>query len=80
MSDNVNNPPHYTTGKIECLDAIESSLGGYNFQSYLRGQVMKYIWRMDKKGRPLEDAKKAQFYLNRLVDSIAFDLDQPPQD
>lgn len=80
MSDIVNHPEHYTTGKIECLDAIESALGSYNFQSYLRGQVMKYLWRMDKKGAMLEDAKKAQFYLNRLVGSITLDLDQAPQD
>lgn len=66
-SDNVNRPAHYTAGKVECIEALEAMLGSYNFQSLLRGQVVKYMWRMDKKGTPLEDARKAQFYLNKLV-------------
>lgn len=72
--DVVNHPEHYTSGPIECLDAIAAMLGSYNFQSYLRGQVVKYAWRMDKKGRPLEDARKAQFYLSRLVKSLEADV------
>lgn len=77
--DIINHPEHYTGSKIECLDAIEAALGSYNFQSYLRGQILKYIWRMDKKGSYFEDSKKAQFYLNRLVERIQADLDQPEQ-
>lgn len=70
MPDFVNHPPHYTSGAIECLDAIEAALGSYNFQMYCRGQVIKYLWRMDRKGMPLEDSRKAQFYLNRMVGSM----------
>ena len=80
MSDNVNHPPHYASGKIECIDAIESALGSYQFQNYCRGQVFKYLWRMDKKGNALEDSLKAQFYLERMVKSMQVDLGVPSKD
>lgn len=66
MSDPVNHPDHYV-GTVECIDAIEASLGPDGFRSYLRGQVMKYVWRMDKKENALQDAQKAEWYLRRLI-------------
>ena len=70
MIDLVNNPPHYCQGKIECLDAIESMNGINGFMEYLRGNIVKYLWRAKSKGNPLQDLKKAQFYLNRMVVSL----------
>ena len=61
----VDHPPHYTRGKVECLDAIQSALGdGYKY--YLQGVIIKYMWRYEHKGKAEEDLAKAQFYLNRL--------------
>jgi|TARA_R110000803_G_scaffold25276_2_gene60342 hypothetical protein len=68
--DNVNHPPHYTNGEIECLDAVKSALGQEGFNAYLKGQVIKYLWRMDHKGKQTEDAEKAQFYTNKLVKEL----------
>lgn len=60
--DFVNHPPHYLKGKIECLDFIlDQQL------SYLGGQIVKYVVRYRFKGAPLEDLKKARFYLDRLI-------------
>ena len=67
MSDLVNHPPHYTTGKVECLDAIEAMLDTYGFANYLRGQIVKYLWRAPHKGSGPEDILKAQFYMNKLA-------------
>lgn len=67
-------PAHYKQGRVECIDAIESALGSYNFQMYCRGQVFKYLWRMDRKGHPFEDAKKAEWYLNRMIKSMEADI------
>ena len=61
-ADMVNNPPHYTTGKIEVIDFIEDQRFGY-----LSGQVVKYVSRYRHKGKPVEDLQKAQFYLARLI-------------
>ena len=65
MSDNVNHPPHYKQGDIECIDAIKSSLGD-GFKFYLQGSAIKYIWRHEHKGKPIEDLDKAIWFLNKL--------------
>jgi hypothetical protein len=68
--DMVNHPPHYTFGGIECLDAIKAQLGKDGFIAFLRGQIAKYNWRLMHKSNPLEDAKKIQFYTNKLVNEL----------
>lgn len=66
--DMVNHPFHYAQGGIECIKAIEASMEPKGFQDYCKGNVMKYIWRWrDKAG--VEDLKKAQVYLNWLIES-----------
>ena len=64
-SDPVNHPSHYTSGGIETIDFIEAKGLDYNL-----GNVIKYITRADKKGKQLEDLKKAQWYLNRAVSNL----------
>lgn len=68
-SDMVNNPPHYNQSGIECIDAIKASTGEY-FKYYLQGNIMKYLWRFDYKGKPIEDLKKARWYLDNLIENI----------
>jgi hypothetical protein len=64
-TDMVNNPPHYNQAGIECLDAIRAAtFEGYEF--YLQGNILKYLWRYRYKNG-VEDLKKAQFYLNKLI-------------
>jgi hypothetical protein len=59
---NVNHPKHYNTGKIEVIDAIEEwNLG------FCDGNVIKYVARHKHKGNPIEDLKKAKWYLERLI-------------
>lgn len=65
MTDPVNHPEHYTSGNIECLDAIKAALGD-NYKYYVQGNVLKYIWRFNHKNG-LEDLKKARFYLDDLI-------------
>lgn len=61
--DMVNSPKHYTFGKIEVITVIDDwELGFYE------GQVIKYVGRAKHKGNELQDLKKAQWYLNRLID------------
>lgn len=69
QSDPVAHPPHYTAGAVEAIDAIRSMLGS-GYKDFLRGQVLKYIWRMPLKGAEIEDAKKAQVYLDRLIKEL----------
>ena len=66
--DNVNSPPHYKSGDVECIDAIKASMSREQFAGYLKGNVMKYVWRMSYKGKPVEDLRKARWYLERLIE------------
>jgi len=68
-ADMVNSPSHYNQSGIECIAAIQAALGP-NFKYYLQGNIMKYLWRFDYKGRPLEDLQKAQWYLNMLLEDV----------
>ncbi len=66
MADNVNQPPHYNQSGIECIDAIQAATGD-GFEYYLQGNILKYMWRYRYKNKT-EDLKKAQWYLNKLIE------------
>jgi hypothetical protein len=68
--DNVNNPKHYTSGKIECIEAIEAALGPECFIAYCRGNVIKYTWRSGLKNDAAEDLAKAQWYARRAEQAV----------
>jgi hypothetical protein len=65
MNDMINSPTHYKTSEIECIDAIEAMLVD-DFPAYLQGNITKYLWRFKHKNG-VEDLKKAQWYLNKLI-------------
>lgn len=63
MTDNIN-PDHYKSNdarcecgrRIECIDISRH-------MNFNLGNVIKYIWRLDKKGDPIEQLEKARWYL-----------------
>ena len=67
--DMVNSPDHYTHNGIEAIDVIEAKLTGEQYEGYLQGSTMKYLLRSNYKGKRDEDLKKAQWYLNTLVEN-----------
>ena len=70
--DRVNHPSHYTQGSQEAIVTIEEAIADApNVKAgMLQAQVLKYLLRLWYKDNPAEDAKKAQWYLNRLIDSL----------
>ena len=58
----VEHPQHYNAGAIEVIDFIEAWSLDFN-----EGNVVKYVTRHKLKGKPLEDLKKARFYIDRLI-------------
>lgn len=68
--DVVNSPSHYNSGGIEAIEGIEASMGPEAYAGYLKGSVMKYLWRYEKKGKPIEDLKKARWFLDRLIQKV----------
>lgn len=69
MQSNVDHPEHYTSGEIECIDAIKSALGPELFLGYLWGNAIKYLWRWPRKGLN-EDIEKCMWYLNRVYNEV----------
>ena len=69
--DLVNNPQHYNSGNIECIEAIAESMSNEQFKGYLKGNCMKYLWRYDYKGKAAEDLQKAGWYLNKLIKEVS---------
>ena len=61
--DIINHPEHYTKGGIEVRDFIDSWHLDFN-----SGNVIKYVVRAPYKGTELQDLKKAQNYLNHLIE------------
>lgn len=64
-NDIINHPAHYTDGRYETIDAIESWRLGYHL-----GNAVKYISRAGKKSKDteLEDLRKARWYIKRYLD------------
>lgn len=68
--DPVDKPQHYNSGGIEAIEAIEAALSDEGFRGALKANVLKYLWRYEKKAKPLEDLKKARWYLDRLIQKV----------
>lgn len=67
-NDNVKHPAHYTHGKFECIDVLEDitkELQG--IEAICTANAVKYLWRWKHKNG-LEDLKKAQWYINKLIE------------
>lgn len=57
--DPVNHPKHYTShpSGVECIDITRH-------MSFNLGNAVKYLWRADEKGAPIQDLEKAVWYIN----------------
>lgn len=69
--DLISHPPHYTAGKIETIDYILQVCSLYPGEhATLVGNVIKYLSRAPLKGTKDKDLQKAQWYLNKLVETL----------
>lgn len=70
MIDNVNHPSHYCQGGIECIDVLKAAtVGKTGIEAVCVANVIKYLFRYENKNG-LEDVKKAQWYINRLIQEL----------
>lgn len=66
----TNRPEHYqSTDGIECIDVIRLISNRDEFRGFLKGNIIKYIWRYDDKGGVV-DLEKAKTYLQWLIDDM----------
>ena len=73
--DNVRHPNHYTYGGLELIHVWEATMSEEALRGLYKGNVMKYLWRYERKNG-LEDLKKAQFYLERLIARLEVTADE----
>lgn len=70
MGDSVHKPKHYNShpSGIEAIEIIKH-------ESFLRGNVIKYVLRAPYKGNELTDLLKAEAYLRWEIDRVQGELD-----
>lgn len=64
--DEVDNPQHYTSGHIECIDCIKAALTEEEFRGFCKGNMLKYTFRERLKGGDI-DLGKALWYNELLL-------------
>ena len=71
ITEAVDHPPHYNKGNIETIDYIVDVLDTHGALMYCHGNVLKYTGsRLFSKEKPVEDARKAIWYLNKIVELL----------
>ena len=71
ITEAVDHPPHYNKGDIETIDYIVDVLDTEGALKYCHGNVLKYTGsRLFSKGKAKEDARKAIWYLNKIVELL----------
>lgn len=68
--DAVDHPDHYNNGAIECIEYLKDNMSWQGFTGYLEGNCKKYLHRWRYKKKPIEDLKKARWYLDRLIKEL----------
>ena len=63
----VEKPPHYTSGAIECIDAIAAAIEELQgIEAFDTANAIKYLWRWKRKNGK-QDLEKARWYVNHLI-------------
>ena len=70
--DRVNSPTHYTQGTQEAIDIIEDAIAEAPtpMAGMCQGNALKYLLRLWHKIDAKEDAEKAKWYLNKLIELL----------
>lgn len=66
--DSINKPSHYHAGGIDVIGFSELQFDAAELKGFYRINALKYITRYEKKGTPVEDLRKAQFYIDKLLE------------
>lgn len=74
---NIKNPEYYSWRGKECREFVEDFLKGSNgcLAAY-EYAVLKYLYRYPKKGKPIEDLRKAKRYIEFLIEKVEEDETQ----
>lgn len=72
INDNINHPKHYTQGNMETIDIIFEVITTIENPKVAMciGNAIKYISRFSFKGNPIDDLKKAIWYINKSIELL----------
>ena len=76
MNDPVNHPEHYTSGKVECIDAMVEAFGVEAVKHFCLCNAFKYHWRHNMKNGQ-EDIEKATWYMDKYRELMNSEPTQP---
>ncbi len=65
VEDMVSHPPHYETGKFECIDIMIETQGVQATKDFCVCNAMKYIYRHKRKNG-MEDIKKSYMVFEQI--------------
>lgn len=68
--DPVNHPSHYTSGKVECIDAMEEVFGTEAVKAFCLCNAFKYLFRRKDKENEEQDTAKALWYFDRFKELL----------
>ena len=70
--DMVDSPPHYKLNglDIESVDVIRAVLTAEEFRGWCKGNAIKYLMRLGKKDKEIQDARKSIKFLEWLVKEL----------
>lgn len=70
--DAINHPKHYTQGSMETIDIIFNVIEPIDNPNVAMciGNSIKYLSRFTHKGKPVEDLKKAVWYINKAIEEM----------
>lgn len=77
------NPKHYKSSKnFEAIDVIEEATrdAPNGTLGVLQGNAIKYLYRLWRKENPKQDAAKAVWYLQRLIEHLTEDTPLEPHE
>lgn len=63
------NPSHYGAGaEHECIDVMVQQYGIEAVRNFCNLNAFKYLFRSQRKGRDVEDLKKARWYIDKYLE------------
>lgn len=65
VDDPVNHPRHYNNNPsgVECIQIVRH-------MSFNVGNAIKYLWRVNDKGDPIENLEKAKWYIEDEINRL----------
>lgn len=66
--NNINHPEYYNSRQRECIDEMVAIFGVNDTIAFCKLNAWKYRYRAGNKGDYDEDMKKADWYINKMIE------------